>query len=131
MTRAMIALLFFVFFFVASGAVTAADGELGTLFFSIAERNAMDRVRRGEPSRPALATESTISGYVKRSDGKDTVWLSGSARPMKPALSEQMHPSHVQSADRVTIHVNASQSVGNSSEHKRERSAPSIPDASH
>ena len=127
MTRTLIAL----FCLIASGAVTAADGELGTLFFSAAERNAMDRVRRGEPSRPALATESTISGYVKRSDGKDTVWLSGSARPMNPALSGQLQPSHVQSAERVRIHVNASQSAGKTSERKREGSTPSVPDASH
>jgi hypothetical protein len=60
---------------------TAARGaELGTLFFTPAEREEMDRQRRGEPaaaSAPREAGGRAVTGYVKRSDGRATVWIDG------------------------------------------------------
>jgi hypothetical protein len=73
-TRLAAALLVF------SSAVPAQ--QLGTLFLSAKERETLDRQRRGD----AVATEGqgtvaiekrdpVITGYVKRSDGKSTVFL--------------------------------------------------------
>jgi hypothetical protein len=52
--------------------------ELGTLFNTPEERARLDRLRRGEP---AIATRargaSEVTGFVKRSDGRSTVWIDG------------------------------------------------------
>ena len=53
--------------------------ELGTLFNSAEERARLDRLRRGEPvtltARPR--GEPEVTGVVKRSDGRSTVWIDG------------------------------------------------------
>lgn len=63
----------------AAGAAGAA--ELGTLFHTPEERARLDRLRRGEaPAAIAgegKAGERAITGYVKRSDGRATVWIDG------------------------------------------------------
>ena len=60
---------------------SAAEPALGTLFFSAEERARMDRMRRGESelSGSAAAPEagSAVTGFVKRSDGRHTVWIDG------------------------------------------------------
>lgn len=64
---------------VFSAAVPAQ--QLGTLFLSPAERDLLDRHRRGEAvdstgGEAVVETrEPVITGYVKRSDGKSTVFL--------------------------------------------------------
>ena len=66
-------------------AATAGAAELGTLFTTPDERARLDRLRRGEP----IAGEASptgggrtgtpvVTGYVKRSDGRNTVWIDGS-----------------------------------------------------
>lgn len=61
----------------------AATQELGTLFLTPQERERLDRLRRGEPEAPAeLAptapgAHSAVTGFVKRSDGRHTVWIDG------------------------------------------------------
>jgi hypothetical protein len=61
---------------------SAAEG-LRTLFHSASERDQLDRQRRGEP--PEAQSPATprappaVTGFVKRSDGRDTVWLDGKA----------------------------------------------------
>ena len=63
------------------GAANAA--ELGTLFLTPEERTRLDRLRRGEPPEPVdrAATGNprtpAVTGYVKRSDGRNTVWVDG------------------------------------------------------
>lgn len=79
----------------------AADQPFGRLFLTPAERAALDVVRQNSkpPERIVKAGENkddeelaasapvaappiiTVHGYVKRSDGKSTVWLNG--RPMQ------------------------------------------------
>jgi hypothetical protein len=53
--------------------------QLGTLFHSAKEREALDRHRRGEKAETGgqvvETREPVITGYVKRSDGKSTVFL--------------------------------------------------------
>jgi hypothetical protein len=61
-------------------AVQAAGGEeLRTLFHTAEEREQMDRLRRGDPPEesPAKRGPPVVGGYVKRSDGRNTVWLDG------------------------------------------------------
>ncbi len=55
-------------------AATAAD--LGTLFHTPEERAALERERRGDsPEAAAAAREPALTGYVKRSDGRSTVFI--------------------------------------------------------
>jgi len=92
----------------AAGRALAAD-ELGTLFTTAEERARLDRLRRGEPV--VQATEAgavprrkpSITGYVQRSDGRDTVWIDG--RPVVVAApgDKMLDPAIVRSkpSDRV------------------------------
>ena len=67
----------------AAGPLAAA--ELGTLFHSPEERARLDRLRRGEPATGASqpGTEAAapqlpeVTGFVRRSDGRNTVWIDG------------------------------------------------------
>lgn len=67
--------------FCAAGAAQAAD-ELGRLFFTPAQRAALDARRKARvPDRPTAAVVASpvtrIDGYVKRSRGPSTVWMNG------------------------------------------------------
>jgi len=65
-------------------AATAGAAELGTLFTTPDERARLDRQRRGDPvqseASPATGRRGApvVTGYVKRSDGRNTVWIDGS-----------------------------------------------------
>ena len=92
----------------ALGAAQAED--LGTLFFSPAERDQLDRMRRGEDVSPTapLTREHAITGYVQRSDGRGTVWIDG--RPVRvgdPKSARVFDPKSVraysESADAIKI----------------------------
>lgn len=63
----------------ACAAAGAGAVELGTLFTSPEERARLDRLRRGEPIDPAAARVGPrqVTGFVKRSDGRSTVWIDG------------------------------------------------------
>jgi hypothetical protein len=75
--------ILFVLALCASAPASAADPALGTLFHTPEERERLDRMRRGEPeSAPASVpgapgAASAITGFVKRSDGRHTVWIDG------------------------------------------------------
>lgn len=91
-------LLAFVLF--ASGIASAADPVFGTLFFSPEERARLDRLRRGESepasAAPAPGVGSAMTGFVKRSDGRHTVWIDG--RPVNvrgPEAASVLDPSAV------------------------------------
>lgn len=63
-------------------ACAAHAAELGTLFTTPEERARLDRLRRGEPDTGTSNTEQVqrepvVTGYVKRSDGRNTVWIDG------------------------------------------------------
>ena len=58
----------------------AAEVPLGTLFHTPEDRERLDRMRRGEPERPQASAPSgapSVTGFVKRSDGRHTVWIDG------------------------------------------------------
>lgn len=68
-------------------AVPAVHGqELGRLFFTPEQRQALDARRRARvPDKPApapLAVSPTtrLDGYVRRSDGRATVWVNGASQ---------------------------------------------------
>ena len=73
---------------------TAARGaELGTLFFTPAEREEMDRQRRGEPATAAAPRDAgghAVTGYVKRTDGRATVWIDGRPMAVSDPRSERL-----------------------------------------
>lgn len=82
--------------------------ELGTLFFSPEERARLDQQRRGDlepPPKAAAATEHgrpaaparppVLTGYVQRSDGRDTVWINGRAVVTTGPQAGALEPSKV------------------------------------
>lgn len=58
---------------------SAGAQELGTLFHSAEERARLDRLRRGEVIEDGapVPVKPEITGYVRRSDGRGTVWING------------------------------------------------------
>jgi hypothetical protein len=72
----------------ASGAAAA---DLRTLFHTPEERARLDRLRRGEPleaqAAPRAPRVPAVTGFVKRSDGRDTVWLDGTPKALTGAAS--------------------------------------------
>jgi hypothetical protein len=58
----------------------AGAADLGTLFHTPEERERLDRLRRGDAVSaqvPLAPGQRAITGYVKRSDGRSTVWIDG------------------------------------------------------
>jgi len=87
--------------FAALGA--GAAPELRTLFHSPEERERLDRLRRGEPNEAGVERRRapTIGGFVKRSDGRNTVWIDGQPVPMTGAASVPLtDPAKVRDARR-------------------------------
>ena len=79
---------------------------VGTLFFSREQRERIDRARKQgaivleEDDVVVIKTRaSTINGFVKRSDGKTTVWVDGQRLNDVPGTSEDVHPTDVGSGD--------------------------------
>jgi len=98
--RARIALLF-----LACSAAASAQ-QLGTLFMSPAERERLDRQRRGEAVQAAggqaaaETREPVLTGFVKRSDGKSTVFLDKRPYPVRDAkIGQRLDPRIVERFD--------------------------------
>ena len=82
---------------------TAPAADIGTLFYSPDQRAKMDRLRRGEPvidiaeASSAAPRRPAVTGYVQRSDGRNTIWIDG--RPVfiaSPAAKDLLDPRIVQ-----------------------------------
>ena len=60
----------------------SADEELGRLFHSRVERAALDAARHADRQRAVgnASAQVRIDGYVRRADGRATVWVNGDAR---------------------------------------------------
>lgn len=62
---------------------SASAEQIGRLFHSAAERNALNALRKAKsqppvvPRAPAESQAARLDGYVVRSDGKSTLWLNG------------------------------------------------------
>jgi hypothetical protein len=86
----------------AALAATAAPAiEFGTLFHTPEERMRLDRLRRGDPDVPVAAGEArsttpTLTGFVRRSDGRHTVWIDGAPLPVtRPGADALLDPAAV------------------------------------
>jgi len=88
----------------AIAAPAAPCVELGTLFTTPEERARLDRMRRGEPevsSRPAHAGIPAVTGFVKRSDGRHTLWIDGAPVPVGSAeVTRLLEPQAVRAYSR-------------------------------
>jgi len=79
----------------------AAAQELGRLFFTPEQRQTLDARRKARvPDKPAAAAapQMRLDGYVKRSDGRSTVWVNGETTddaPRIPATTDGRLPVHV------------------------------------
>ena len=88
----------------ATGAFAADD--LGVLFSTPEERARLDKLRRGETTEAvaAVAGKPEVTGYVRRSDGRNTVWINGIpvtvAGPRADAL---LDPRAVRSPENVKV----------------------------
>src|SRR5215471_8089299 len=88
----------------ASAALRAAGADdMGTLFTTPEERARLDKLRRGEPiilATPQAARDPrkpALTGYVQRSDGRNTIWIDG--RPVvtaSPSPHAVLEPNMVQ-----------------------------------
>jgi len=77
--------------------------QFGTLFHSAEERAKLDKRRRGEVDEPAAAKRGppTITGFVQRSDGRNTVWVDGRPVPVaSPRAGAIFDPRVVRDAPR-------------------------------
>jgi hypothetical protein len=101
-----VAALLLAFALLAPCAVAAQ--ELGRLFFTPEQRDALDARRKARlPDKPAaLAPSPTtrVDGSVKRSLGKSTVWVDGSAVP-EGTQPEGLRIRRGGDASRVTVIV--------------------------
>ena len=63
-------------------AAPAAGQEIGRLFFTPEQRAALDARRKAkvpDKSAPVAAPTLRLDGYVKRTDGRSTIWVNGEA----------------------------------------------------
>lgn len=98
--------------------VLAGEQQLGTVFYSAAEREALVARRHGRSEKNALAQDENfeqgkggeeapktlpfaVSGIVSRSDGKSVVWLNG--KPVAENTNDASLPSLRLSSDHVVI----------------------------
>lgn len=91
-----------------AAAMGADAQQLGTLFHSPAEREALDKLRRGDV--PGKAVESiplpdpVVTGFVKRSDGKSTVFIDKRPYPARdPRVQGVLDPRIVERYEPVPL----------------------------
>jgi hypothetical protein len=92
-------------FLSCSGACAAQ--ELGRLFFTPEQRQALDARRRARmpdrPSAPLVASPTTrVDGYVRRGNGKSTVFVNGEPLPENAPEAPRI------GADRASVNVGES-----------------------
>lgn len=90
-------------------AVPASPSDLGTLFHTAEERTRLDQLRRGEPDPVTGAparTSHEVTGFVRRSDGRATVWINGVPVVVAgPAAKELLDPSKMRGSRREGVKV--------------------------
>lgn len=94
-----------------AGTAASAD-ELGRLFFTPAEREALDARRKaGVPDKPPVSSAPSspvtrLDGYVRRSGGPTTVWVNGTALDDSPR--PVVDPRRGHSVPRIPVPVGSS-----------------------
>lgn len=96
---------------VLGAAVATGDAlaqELGRLFFTPEQRDALDARRKARvPDKPAATPQAEspvtrVNGIVQRSGGKSTVWVNGDAIPESSQAASQGAPRPA-GAGRVSV----------------------------
>lgn len=83
--------------------------ELGRLFFTPPQREALDARRRARvPDKPAatplvISPTTRLDGYVRRSDGRSTVWVNGDTADDSAPQADGRVPLPVDSGARVRL----------------------------
>jgi len=77
--------------------------ELGRLFFSPAERDALDARRREKPGGAPAAAQAPVrsDGYVLRSGGRPTVWVNGGAERLNVQVNVGSSLGHAEARDVI------------------------------
>lgn len=91
-------------------APAAGAAQLGTLFHSPEERANLEKLRRGEAVETqalgAPARKPQVTGFVRRSDGRNTVWINGVPVSVAGARAEAlMDPEAVRAAEERTVRI--------------------------
>ena len=87
-----------------AASAAAPAQQLGTLFHSAKERDTLDRMRRGESVDQVAVPihDPVVTGYVKRSDGKSTVFIDKRAYPARdPRMQGAIEPRLIQRYEPV------------------------------
>ena len=106
MNRALLAV---VALLLAARVPPAAAQDIGRLFFTPEQRDALDARRKArvpdKPSAPVVESPTTrIDGYVQRSGGLSTVWVNGQAVP-QGSQPEGMRVTPERDPTRVELSV--------------------------
>jgi len=84
----------------------SAQESTGRLFFTPEQRQALDARRRSRlpdrPSAPVISPTTRLDGYVRRENGKSTVWVNGEALPETAPEAPRI------GTGRVTVNVGES-----------------------
>ena len=88
---------------IALAAFPAPGADFGTLLTTPQERERLERLRQGEAEAPASAPVRSgpgyVTGFVKRSDGRGTLWIDGVPREVNAARgSPLLEPGAVRSS---------------------------------
>lgn len=103
------------FVLLLAASASAPAQQLGTLFHSPKERETLDRIRRGERVEQAVAPlpDPVVTGYVKRSDGKSTVFIDKRAYPVRdPRMQGAIEPRIIQRYEPYPLPVPAPAPAG-------------------
>jgi len=84
----------------AGPAAAATLDALGTLFTTPQERDRLERLRHGEPETQAAVdsggrTQPAVTGFVRRSDGRNTVWIDGTPVAVRRGADPLLDPALV------------------------------------
>lgn len=94
--------------FLLAAAMGAHAQQLGTLFHSPAEREALDKLRRGDVPGKAVEAiplpDPVVTGFVKRSDGKSTVFIDKRPYPARdPRVQGVLDPRIVERYEPIPL----------------------------
>jgi hypothetical protein len=92
--------------FLLAFSAAAPAQQLGTLFHTPKERDALDRMRRGEAVGPSAApsADPVVTGFVKRSDGKSTVFIDKRPYPARdPRMQGVIEPRIVERYEPIAL----------------------------
>ena len=96
----------------AAAAGPASAQQLGRLFFTPEQRDALDARRKARlPDKPAASAplrSTRVDGYVLRSGGKTTVWVNGEAIPQGSRADEMRALVRGDAPGRASVSVGES-----------------------